>query len=76
MRTTLNINERLLKEAMKLSQRKTKTAAVNEALDTYIRSKKLDGLLALEGKVQIDDHWAELERQEMEEQKRAFRRRR
>ena len=76
MRTTLDIDERLLEKTMRLSQKKTKAAAVNEALDTYVRTKKLEGLLALEGKIQIEDNWAELEQREMEEQQRAFRRRR
>ena len=61
---------------MKLSQKKTKAATLNEVLETYIRTKKLEGLLALEGKIHIDDNWMELERLEIEEQKRAFRRRR
>ena len=76
MRTTLNIDEKLLDAAMKLSQKKTKAATLNEALDAYIRAKKLEGLLALEGKIRIDDNWAQLERLEIEEQKRVSRRRR
>lgn len=76
MRTTLDIDRTLLETAKGLALKKTKAATVNEALQAYIRLKKLEGLLALEGKIQIDDDWAKLERRELEEQKRAFRRRR
>ncbi len=76
MRTTLDLDEKLLKEAMKYSGKKTKAAAVNEALAAYVRARKLEGLLALEGKIQIEDNWKELERLELEEQERVFRRRR
>lgn len=76
MRTTLDIDRTLLETAKGLALKKTKAATVNEALQAYIRLKKLEGLLALEGKIQIDDDWAKLERRELEAQRRAFRRRR
>lgn len=76
MRTTLDIDEQLLEKAVRLSNKKTKAAAVNEALASYVRSKKLKGLLGLEGKIQIEDNWKELELLESREQRYADRRRR
>lgn len=76
MRTTLDIDKQLLEKAVKLSQRKTKAAAVNEALASYVRSKKIKGLLEMEGKIQIEDNWKELESLEIREAKDVIRRRR
>ena len=52
MRTTLNIDDDALKNAMKLAKGKTKTAVINEALREYTRRRRLRGFLYLEGKVQ------------------------
>lgn len=76
MRTTLNLDKRLLEMAMKLSQKKTKTATVNEALESYVRAKHIEGLIALAGKIHIDDNLEELEQLELEEGNIARRRRR
>lgn len=76
MRTTLDLDAHLLKEALKLSDRKTKTSTVNAALAAYIQAKKLRGLLDLEGKIDIQDNWMELERLELREQGNVRRRRR
>ncbi len=75
MRTTLDINNKLLEEAMKYSGKKTKAATINEALEEYVRGKKIEGLLALEGKVHIEDSWEDMEKREREEQEREFWRR-
>lgn len=53
MRTTLEINEKLLDEAKTLSGAKTKKEAVEIALDEFIRRRKARKLLALEGKVEL-----------------------
>ena len=76
MRTTLDLDAHLLEEALKVSDKKTKTSTVNAALATYIQAKKLRGLLGLEGKIDIQDNWAQLERLELKEQRSARRRRR
>lgn len=51
MRTTLNLDERALREAMELSEARTKTEVVNEALRQYARGKRRKKLLELRGKV-------------------------
>ena len=51
MRTTLNIDETALEEAMKASEGRTKTEVVNEALRAFARAKRRKRLLDLRGKI-------------------------
>ncbi|HEV8118736.1 MAG TPA: type II toxin-antitoxin system VapB family antitoxin [Thermoanaerobaculia bacterium] len=62
MRTTLNLDERALANAMKAAGRKTKTAVINEALRDYARRRSLLRLLRFEGKVRWDGDLDELRR--------------
>lgn len=52
MRTTLNLDERALKEAMAVSHGSTKTEVVNEALRTFARGRRRKRILELRGKVE------------------------
>lgn len=54
MRTTLDIPEDLLKQAMKLAKTRTKTQAVIMGLEELIGRKRREGLIALQGKWDID----------------------
>ena len=54
MRTTLDLPESLLIEAMKVSHQKTKTAVIVTALNDLIRKNKLQQLRAFRGKVDIN----------------------
>jgi Arc/MetJ family transcription regulator len=49
--TNLAIDDRLVDEARKLGQHRTKRDAVNAALDEYIRRRKQQAILALFGAV-------------------------
>ena len=51
MRTTLNLDNRAVEEAMLYADGRTKTEVVNEALRRFARSKRRKGLLDLRGKV-------------------------
>ena len=53
MRTTLNLDEKLVKELMETTQAKTKTEAIHLAMATLIRREKIERLKTLSGKVQI-----------------------
>ncbi len=57
MKTTLNIPEDLIRKAMSLAKHKTKTETVVVALQEYVRKKKIEKILANEGKLQFDDTW-------------------
>jgi len=54
MRTTLDLNEALLTEAMKWMGETTKTATINEALKQFIESKKRKRLVEFAGKMDLD----------------------
>jgi Arc/MetJ family transcription regulator len=52
MRTTLNLDDVTLEAAMKVSEGRTKTEVVNEALRRFARGKRRRQLLDLRGKVE------------------------
>ena len=54
MRTTLDLNETLLNEAMKWTGIFTKTAVINEALKNMIDHKKRLELIKMAGKIKLD----------------------
>jgi Arc/MetJ family transcription regulator len=45
MRTTLSLDDGLIKELMKVTRAKTKTEAIHLAISEFIRRKKIEGLL-------------------------------
>ncbi|MBN1292944.1 MAG: type II toxin-antitoxin system VapB family antitoxin [Candidatus Latescibacteria bacterium] len=67
MRATLNIPDELIEELMKMSGTKTKTQAICLAIEEYNRRKKVDKLLSLQGKVDMDDTWQEMEEIELKD---------
>jgi metal-responsive CopG/Arc/MetJ family transcriptional regulator len=66
MRTTLNIPDELIRELHRFSNEKSKTKAISTAIKDYIRRKKIEHLLALHGKINIDYDWAKEEEKEIE----------
>jgi Arc/MetJ family transcription regulator len=59
MKTTLNISEKLLEEAIRLTGVRTKTEVVSQALETLIREKRIDRLIKGAGNLNFDDSWEE-----------------
>lgn len=51
MRTTLDLDEDALRDAMEAGAGRTKTAVINEALRDYARRRRLRRLLKFEGKL-------------------------
>ena len=54
MRTTLDLPEKLLNEAMKISRTSTKTGVIVLALKELIRKSKIAGLKKYRGKIDLD----------------------
>lgn len=54
MRTTLDLPSPLIKEAMKFSHEKTKTATIITALKDFVRKNKIQGLKKYRGKIDLD----------------------
>jgi Arc/MetJ family transcription regulator len=53
MRTTIEIDDKLMRTAMKLARTKTKRETVEEALDLLVRLRKQERIRTLRGTV----HW-------------------
>lgn len=54
MRTTLDIPERLIEEAMKASRIHTKTKVIITALEDLIRKSKISKIKKFKGKIDVD----------------------
>ena len=54
MRTTLDLPERLMQDAMKASHQKTKTAVIIAALHDFVRKTRLQELRSFKGHVDLD----------------------
>ena len=54
MRTTLDLPEDLLQEAMKATHIQTKTKVIITALEELVRKSKISGLKKFKGKVDLD----------------------
>ena len=54
MATNLNIDEKLLEQALKLGGQKTKRETVNDALAEYIMRRKRKDVVKLFGKLDLD----------------------
>jgi Arc/MetJ family transcription regulator len=57
MKTTLDIPEDLIKEAMTASKSRTKTEAVINGLRELIRQRKIEKVLASAGKLEFSNNW-------------------
>ena len=72
MRTTLEIDDGLLDDVVKLSGEKNRRKAVNAALAEYVRRRKLQDLRKLIGTLDLDDDWREREEQELNEMRKLY----
>ena len=60
MRTTLDLPESLLAEAMKVTHTNTKTAVIVKALEELVRKSKIAGIKKYCGKIDLDIDISEL----------------
>lgn len=67
MRTTLNLNENIINELMRLTGAKNRSQAVNEVLEAYVREKQVQKLLELRGKLHLEENWRKLREMELDE---------
>lgn len=54
MRTTLDLPENLLNEAMRITHTATKTAVIVKALEDLVRKSKIAELKKYKGKIDLD----------------------
>ncbi len=65
MATNLALDDRLIRQAVRVGRHKTKKEAVTAALEEYVRFRKQLGILELAGQIDFDpayDHKAERRR--------------
>ena len=60
MRTTLNIDDDMLRIVQEETGARTKTRAVHEVLKDFVRRKKIEKLIQLGGKVRFSSDWKAL----------------
>jgi Arc/MetJ family transcription regulator len=64
MRVTIHIEDSLLADLMRLTRATTKAQAVRDALKELIRLRRKEELLALRGRLDIEDNWRQLRESE------------
>jgi Arc/MetJ family transcription regulator len=65
MRTTIDLDENLLKQVLDATGEKSKTKAVNKAMEEYIRAIRIKHLRSLRGNLDLDlDDWYEFRHME------------
>ena len=65
MRATLNIPDELLDDVQSLCGEKSKTRAIVIAMEDYVRRRRMESLIALQGKIAIDYDWEAAEEEEL-----------
>ena len=57
MRTNVDLDEKLVGEALRLSRTKTKKGIIHEALKEFIENRKRHNLLDLAGKIKFAENY-------------------
>lgn len=65
MRATLNIPDELLADVQSLSGERSKTRAIVTAMEDFVRRRRMESLISLQGKVAIDYDWEAAEQEEL-----------
>lgn len=60
MRTSLNIDDAILHEVMKITGKENRSEAIRIALAFYLKQQRKNKILALRGNVDIEDNWQQL----------------
>ncbi len=67
MRTSLNIDDTMLFEVIKETGKENRSEAIRIALAAFLKQQKKNKILALRGKVDIEDNWQSLREMEKAE---------
>ena len=60
MRTSIRIDDEIVKEAMALTKAPNRNRAIVIAVQSFVATQGTEGLLSLFGKVKIENCWEEL----------------
>lgn len=67
MKTTVNIDDRLLEKVLLLRRHETPSLAVEAALKEYARLHRKEQLLGLSGRLRLEENWRGLREAELKE---------
>ena len=67
MRTTINIQDDLMKALLIHTKAKTKTKAVELSIREYLEKKSIEDLISLSGEININSDWQKDEEAELNE---------
>lgn len=70
MRTTLDIDEKLLEEAERIAGERSPSKVVNKLLSDFVRKAKRDKLSRLLSQYELVDDWRERKAKEIQEMER------
>lgn len=73
MRVTFTIDDDVMKELMRLTGMKSRSAAIREAVRGFIHQIRLQRVLDLQGSMIVDDIWEESRRLDIEAQEAQYR---
>ena len=67
MRTTLNIDDILIKKLLETTRQKSKTKAITIAIKDYLKKTQIKKILSYQGRLDIEDNWQQIEKEEIRE---------
>ncbi len=67
MRTTVVVDDALMKKILELTKEKNKSRLINRALQDYVQKLRIEQLKKLSGKINIEDNWQRLRELEKHE---------
>ncbi|MDR4496761.1 MAG: type II toxin-antitoxin system VapB family antitoxin [Candidatus Scalindua sp.] len=65
MRTTLNIDDFLMKKLLEATHEKSKTRAITIAIKDFLKKKQIKKILSYQGTFDIENNWQQLEKEEI-----------
>lgn len=60
MRTTLTIDDAVISQVLQTTGRSSPLDAIRDALQSYLQQEKLKQVIAMRGKLDLQDNWREL----------------
>lgn len=60
MRTTLTIDDDVISQVLQTTGRSSPLDAIRDALQSYLQQEKLKQVIAMRGKLDLQDNWREL----------------
>ncbi|MDR4503589.1 MAG: type II toxin-antitoxin system VapB family antitoxin [Candidatus Scalindua sp.] len=67
MRTTLNIDDLLMKRLLEVTHETSKTRAITIAIEEFLKKKQIKKILSYQGTLDIENNWQQLEIEELKE---------